>query len=102
MLCRYRKKGSHTFLRHLRSLDPLKDTPLPTILMEPVLTTLPMDLAYELGEWFAAFERHRMEEVMAWCSHLVQGSKDDAVDNDDLEVSLVIVVEAVRHSGHGD
>ena len=100
MLYRYRKKGSQTFLRHLRSLDPLEETPLPTMLMEPVLTTLPLDLMGEVGQRFAAFADHRVATVKTWCRRLVDGSKDAAEHINDLEVSLATAVVALRNSVH--
>ena len=101
MLCRYWKKSSHTFLRHLRSLHPLKETPLPTILMEPVLTALPLDLMGEVGDRFAAFADHRVGAVKTWCQRLVDASKGAADDVHDLEVGLAIAVVPLRVSVHG-
>ena len=95
MLCRYRKKASQTFLRHLRSLDPLA-TPLPKILMGPMLRDLPRELVEVVKERFEAFGHHRLEEVKDCCSRLVHGGKSAAEQDHKLEVSRV-VFEA--HSG---
>ena len=95
-MCRYRKIGSRTFLRHLRSLDPFNDTPLPKILMGQMLTDLPRELVEVVKERFEAFGRHRLGEVKDSCSHLVQSSRKAAEQDSDLEVSLVTVEVALR------
>ena len=101
MLCSYRKKASQTFLRHLRSLDPLS-TPLPTILMEPMLWDVPKELLEVVTERFEAFGRHRLEEVKHCCSDLVHGGKRAAEKHRKLEVSLATAGVTSRDPEHSN